>query len=742
LPIWITEFNANTNRSTAINLDFMELALPYLETLDYIERYAWFEPSSDVADYYDSSSNLTTVGSFYKNQVSSPSIPETTVADANNLDRFYVSNPTVAHNIVTNGNFETADARAWLGTNNEVLIDTSNPNISNPNAEPDIIRSIPVGNINNGVASLYQVLEVAPAVSYKVNFDYKWVSDTGTYDLTARVRSNLTGTTNITTSTSTILNTIPNVWYKMSFTFTAPTNVFKARLLFDKLSGNNPLRISNVKITLKPDKTWNGSISTDWNTAGNWFGNAVPTNTDVTFIPRGLTNYPTVTGDVTLSQLVIDSGASFITSGTVSGGVTYYADLADENWHLLSPPVSGQTMNNNWVAAAGIDTGSGTNIAIGSYQNGTPDGSTGPWQYYTGTTSSFANGKGYAMKKLSKGMFIFNGQIPSGTQNITINQGSSSPWNLIGNSFPSYIDVNDFLSQNTTALNDNFEALYVWNAETASYDALDSGYIHPGQAFFVNSNLANTTVSIAESMLSHQENVTFYKSTPKPEVKIYFSDGMITKETTINYLDTKTRGLDPGSDIGLFNGVSNDFKIYTHLASENEGISFTKQALPNSDFESMAVPVGIKVGAGKQITFSAEATNFPEGIHLYLEDKLQNTFTRLDEKNSNYTITPANAIDGVGRFYILTRSSVLGVEKVTVDTISMYTTSKSNLRIVGISKGTSNLIIYSILGKEVMNHSFQSLGVSDVTLPKLSKGVYIFQLQTDTGSFNKKIIVD
>ncbi|MGM0573906.1 MAG: glycosyl hydrolase, partial [Bacteroidota bacterium] len=62
LPIWITEFNANINRTTSVNKAFMELALPYLESLDYVERYAWFEPFSDVADYYDGNGNYTDVG--------------------------------------------------------------------------------------------------------------------------------------------------------------------------------------------------------------------------------------------------------------------------------------------------------------------------------------------------------------------------------------------------------------------------------------------------------------------------------------------------------------------------------------------------------------------------------------------------------------------------------------------------------------------------------------------------------
>ncbi len=96
LPIWITEFNANPYRSTAVNLGFMKLALPYLESLDYIERYAWFQPSSGVANYFDANGNYTDVGIYYKNAISNPSIPEATVDANNNLS--LVEFPNVALN--------------------------------------------------------------------------------------------------------------------------------------------------------------------------------------------------------------------------------------------------------------------------------------------------------------------------------------------------------------------------------------------------------------------------------------------------------------------------------------------------------------------------------------------------------------------------------------------------------------------------------------------------------------------
>lgn len=92
LPIWITEFNANPARSNAVNAAFINLALPWLETLSYVERYAWFPYDSNTHYYgWDNTTNAqtntinTAVGTNYKNHISSPSIPENTVNASSNL---------------------------------------------------------------------------------------------------------------------------------------------------------------------------------------------------------------------------------------------------------------------------------------------------------------------------------------------------------------------------------------------------------------------------------------------------------------------------------------------------------------------------------------------------------------------------------------------------------------------------------------------------------------------------------
>ncbi|MDO8965432.1 glycosyl hydrolase [Algoriphagus sp.] len=133
LPIWITEFNANPNRGIAIQEEFLKLALPYLESLEYVERYAYFQPNPNNAnpannpgrsDYLDSDGNLTVIGQLFLDQESTPSIPLETYAAPNNLegmDQPFIQKP------VNSLSFE-AECGDYLGNQWDVLTDETASN--------------------------------------------------------------------------------------------------------------------------------------------------------------------------------------------------------------------------------------------------------------------------------------------------------------------------------------------------------------------------------------------------------------------------------------------------------------------------------------------------------------------------------------------------------------------------------------------------------------------------------------
>ena len=86
LPIWITEFNANRYRNEWVHRQFLQIALPFLESTDYIERYSFFPPTTQVANLFDDNNNFTQIGEFYNDFSSSKSISSERYISPNNLN--------------------------------------------------------------------------------------------------------------------------------------------------------------------------------------------------------------------------------------------------------------------------------------------------------------------------------------------------------------------------------------------------------------------------------------------------------------------------------------------------------------------------------------------------------------------------------------------------------------------------------------------------------------------------------
>ena len=86
LLIWITEFNANRYRNEWVHRQFLQLALPYLEQTEFVERYAFFPPVTDVADFFDINNDHTLIGQYYHDFISSKTINNDKYSSPSNLN--------------------------------------------------------------------------------------------------------------------------------------------------------------------------------------------------------------------------------------------------------------------------------------------------------------------------------------------------------------------------------------------------------------------------------------------------------------------------------------------------------------------------------------------------------------------------------------------------------------------------------------------------------------------------------
>ena len=441
---------------------------------------------------------------------------------------------------------------------------------------------------------------------------------------------------------------------------------------------------------------------------------------------------------VVVNYVTMASGSSLIANSTFSGNITYNRNLANTDWYLVSSPVTGQDID-TFVSAEGIATASGNNnMGLASYDN-----TSAAWSYHQSDasgTGSFALGSGRSIKLAAAGDISFTGTMPVENVSIAITSNTNG-YNLVGNPYPSHISINDIINTNTASLTEG--TLWIWDNYKGGYYATfnlatPTGYISPAQGFFVKSNGTNS-LSITEAMQSHQSDSFLRLSSERPEISLVLSDGEITRDTDVYYIDGTTTGFDNGYDSTTFGGLTNDFDIYTHLVANSNGEDFAIQSLPNSSLETMIIPVGITAAAGEEISISANAINLPEGVNIYLEDKSDDSFTLLDS-TTVFTTTPDEDLNGIGRFYIHTTATALSDNQVSLTNVSMYLVDR-NLTITGVHSGDTNVRVYDLLGKEVHNTSFQGTGFNKITLPSLTTGVYVVQLETQMEAISKKIII-
>lgn len=543
-------------------------------------------------------------------------------------------------------------------------------------------------------------------------------------------------------------------------------------------AGNNALlTLNNVGSTtgilVTPTHTFtNGGGNLSFEDASNWDTNQVPADGDNIIVSQKEVR---IHGNVTLNDVTIyrsivtlststpTSVSSLIVNGTITNTESRFdsyqlRDIKDDKWHLISAPFSGFIFIPEFLYShpAFIDpilASNGTHIALGEYTN-TPD-SDGDWSYpyaiYDGNVYTFQTAKGYAIKYANSPFssiseFTRFGTYPTlpVTTPLTIGQAgdatNENPWNLVGNPFPSRVDIAQFLTDNANVLKSTHQAVYVWNPNAGTdgeYQQLTTGSIEIGQGFFVSAkNATGDNISFTADSRTHTAG-TFYRNSA-PNIKLLANDAY----TQINFSETATNGLDPRFDVGTFGGVASNFKLFTQLVANNEGVSFMQQTLPTSGLESAVIPVGVQTKKTKEVVFKIEANNLPAGTFVYLEDKQAGVLTNITTEN--YTATVTNNEATTGRFYLHTSAKALSNDAVAEELagVSIYKSSAKTVSITGLQAENATIKMYSVLGKEVFAKAFSTNGNSTVSLPQLASGIYIVTVHSELGKVSKKIIME
>ncbi|MHB0756820.1 T9SS type A sorting domain-containing protein [Polaribacter sp. M15] len=476
-------------------------------------------------------------------------------------------------------------------------------------------------------------------------------------------------------------------------------------------------------------------------------------------------NFSNTAGTVTLNS-DSDEFSSLLVSGTSLGNITYnrYVNVVGSGeWDLIGVPVSGMAFS-SLINDANIATnGSGT-YAVGSYDN-TIDTWINATSATAGNLGNLALGQGYQMATTSGGTLSFAGSIANGDQSITINNndaansGAGRRWNLIANPFASYLnansnadETNNFLTVNTAAIDDAFEAIYGWNADGTGYTIYNNTstatHIAPGQGFFVAAagSGEDQTITFTKAMQTVTGVDDFVAS--KSYVRSYelvldmYSDTVKVADTKFYFKEGLTLGLDPGYDAGAFNQSSG---FSSRLLEQDNGIGLAINAMPIDALSNVIIPLIVHQQAGVSLKIQIAGSTIPENINVYLEDTVENTFTLLN--NKDFKLLAQTNLSGVGRFYLHYTTKTLSTEIVSSTSLLTAYKGKGNayISVEGLQKFSqpANIILYNTLGMKILSRNIQNPSQKEMlSTVGIKTGVYILKVQAENIVFTKKLVIE
>ncbi|MCF8459854.1 MAG: T9SS type A sorting domain-containing protein [Flavobacteriales bacterium] len=605
------------------------------------------------------------------------------------------------------------------------------------------------------------------------------------------------------------------------------------------------VNIPNASSATTSAKEWNGSISADWNVAGNWGPcPGVPTNLQNVIIPNVATQpivmnaTPATCKDLTVNAgadltinatrflnvwgNVLNNGAAAFGAGTLTmegtGTLTLTGNVTVANYHVSTNVTLNGTVtisdiarsevggvlasNGNLVLlngaqllhGVGTPNGGGSvtgNIVVKRQGNSTTlfnawatpvvggalPGSNGYlYNSLSGTNSNLddnvlvpdwgwaphsgAMTAGVGYFSTNGGLATFTGVPNNGNYAPTVtgsNQGLSSQtapsfFNLVGNPYPSAINANLFISQNSTPLDG---ALYFWNDQDNTFTSTDyatyttaggvpaagspleepNGSIPSCQGFFVNCRTGNDT-PIALNFNNGQRggnNSQFFRMAAPDYQRMWISINNtnlnLFNQTLVGFDEFATDQKDWGVDAYKFRG-NQDISIGAQQDGETYVIA-TYETIPQS---GKIVPLMTYVQTAGTYTFVADSMEGFENHTVYLEDLSNGSLYPLEQGDS-YSFNMTSA-DEFNRFQLwFSPLTITGVDEVAND-LRIYATN--DMVVVENTSGESTkgtVQITDMAGRMVLTNDLTiTNGIGRLQTANLANGIYAVSFVSMNGN--------
>ncbi|MFY0629744.1 MAG: T9SS type A sorting domain-containing protein [Flavobacteriaceae bacterium] len=457
------------------------------------------------------------------------------------------------------------------------------------------------------------------------------------------------------------------------------------------------------------------------------------------------------------SSPVTSDGSNFTLSSILKDGTTVTSAVSnplDINFTsvdiLDGAKTTPITISGRWLANLVNDTGFTTQISP--------------------TGESFSPPEAWNMKSTGGGTqnFTFKGVINDGTYTSVIDENRLS---LIGNPYPSAIDADQFISDNSSVIigtlyfydgtNDVTHAQGEYAGGYATRvsgvgtpfgaGATPSQYIPVGQGFFVARTASGSgTITFQNSQRFFQTigGTNFFNRTSEESnniqvIRIGFQFELDNSDMYKRQLAIAFRGLtnnyEEGFDAQMFDRHASDLALKLDDRTE----PFVISSIDYQD-EDMRIPLELFLDENRDVTFNLDAIENMSAT-VYLEDSVDNVHYNLSDDGAVTLSLPIG--DYTDRFFIsFINRSVLKTDDFSIssDFSIFYNGNLEEMKVQRRNDGqVLGVKIYNILGQEVETQEFSNTLQNEfsINVSHLSSALYIVKLYTNKGVFSKKLII-
>ena len=364
------------------------------------------------------------------------------------------------------------------------------------------------------------------------------------------------------------------------------------------------------------------------------------------------------------------------------------------------------------------------------------------------------SGQGYAvLAPAGPAAVEFNGTPNNGTVSLPLAMGGVGNYNLIGNPYPSALDMEAFYYTNTSNVN---STAWFWdNNTTAQGSTTDNqGYatfnmntstwvaapntgttpsgtvIAPGQAFLVEAAKAGN-VTFDNTQRVAQSGLNFNKKNAGDKIWLRLSNASnnIKYSQAITFLPNGTVGVDATDSKQLNNG--GQYNFYSLIGSEKMVINGMPSFMP-----SHKINLGATLGAAGSynISLTDKEGRFSTGTPVYLLDKVSGNV--VDLQTQDYTFTE-NAGEITGRFEIVFDNKMLSVAGTDAVREQIRIAKDGDHFVVSSAENIESVSVFTAAGEQVISAK-PSATTYRFAIP--ASGVYFVNVKNATTTKSTKII--